>query len=220
LHEGGQVQGVSTALDVTFRGRCVVVTTGTFLRGLMHIGSNQQRGGRAGETAAVTLSDSLRELGLELQRLKTGTPPRLLKRSIDFSRTEVQAGDEPPPFFSFWRRVDESLLAGGGWNLPLLRPLPHDEHFRSSRFPGIGSGGDHRYPPGSILAQLGGQLPCHITWTTARTAELIRANVHRSPLYSGIIEGIGPRYCPSIEDKIIRFADKERHQIFLEPEGI
>ena len=226
LHRDGQVQGVVTALEVIFHGTCVVVTTGTFLRGLMHIGSNQQRGGRAGEAAALGLSDSLQELGIRLARLKTGTPPRLLKRSIRFEGLEVQPGDEPPPLFSHWGwepvfHVEHE--AGDAHPLPGLLPAPHDLWFPVRRFPGFdrGTGGsDPGYPPGSIMAQIGGQLPCYITHTTPRTADLIRQNLHRSPMYSGAIEGIGPRYCPSIEDKIVRFADKERHQIFLEPEGI
>lgn len=189
-HEGGRVTGVETNLGVVYEAVTVVVTTGTFLRGLMHIGSAQQSGGRSGESAATGLSGSLKELGLQLGRLKTGTPPRLLKRSIDLSRLEEQPGDEPVPFFSFWK--DEMF---------------HVEH-------------SSPYPAGSILERHGGQLPCHITYTTAATAQLIRDNLHKSPMYSGIIEGIGPRYCPSIEDKIVRFADKESHQIFLEPEGI
>ena len=194
LHKGGAVIGVETTLEVQYLGKTVVVTTGTFLRGLMHIGPNQQPGGRAGEAAAMGLSGSLKELGLELGRLKTGTPPRLLRRSIDFSRTMVQPGDEPVPYFSFWK--DD---------------LFHVEH--SSLSPS-------KYPPGSILEQIGGQLPCYITYTTDRTAEIIRANLHKSPMYSGVIEGVGPRYCPSIEDKIVKFPEKERQQIFLEPEGI
>ncbi len=192
---------VETQLDVAYQAKTVVVTTGTFLRGLMHVGENRQSGGRAGDAAALGLSDSLRQLGLELGRLKTGTPPRLLKKSIDFQSLEEQPGDEPVPAFSFWR---EELF--------------HVEHS------GVPSVGSHRasaqYPPGSILERVGRQVPCYITHTTAATAALIRANLHRSPMYSGIIEGIGPRYCPSIEDKIVRFSDKERHQIFLEPEGI
>jgi tRNA uridine 5-carboxymethylaminomethyl modification enzyme len=228
LHRDGEVYGVGTALDVAYHGRTVVVTTGTFLRGLMHIGSNQQRGGRAGEGAAMTLSDSLRELGLELGRLKTGTPPRLLKRSIDFSKTEVQHGDHPVPRFSFWWEamfhVEQSSPASGPPGLP---GRPYDPFFPTIRYPGVfpasgepGAGTTQEALPGSVLAQIGSQLPCYITHTTERTAEVIRANLHKSPMYSGVIEGIGPRYCPSIEDKIVRFAEKERHQIFLEPEGI
>ena len=212
LHSGGAVTGVETSLDVQYLGKTVIVTTGTFLRGLMHIGLNQQSGGRAGESAAMGVSGSLKELGLELGRLKTGTPPRLLRRSIDFSKTTVQPGDEPVPYFTFWK--DD---------------LFHVEH------PGAGSGSQrlfhveqspdptpesNRYPPGSILERINGQLPCHITYTTDATAQLIRANLHKSPLYSGVIEGVGPRYCPSIEDKIVKFPEKLRQQIFLEPEGI
>jgi tRNA uridine 5-carboxymethylaminomethyl modification enzyme len=226
LWRGGRVEGVSTALDVEYHATCVIVTTGTFLRGLMHVGGNRQPGGRAGEGAAMTLSDSLRELGLEIGRLKTGTPPRVLKRTVRFEATELQPGDEPPPLFSFWReglfhveREGGPERAGNGPAPPGLAPRDQDRFFPVRRFPGDSEGGE-AYPPGSVLAQIGGQLPCYITWTTDRTAELIRANLHRSPMYSGAIEGVGPRYCPSIEDKIVRFADKERHQIFLEPEGI
>ena len=200
LHANGEVTGVQTNLEVQYMGKCVVITTGTFLHGLMHIGGNQIAGGRAGESAATGISGSLRDLGVELGRLKTGTPPRLLKRSIDFSKTELQPGDEPVPYFSYWK---EDLF--------------HVEHSSASQH---GSPQNSGYPPGSILAQAGGQLPCYITQTTERTAELIRKNLHRSPMYSGVIQGVGPRYCPSIEDKIVRFANKERHQIFLEPEGI
>jgi tRNA uridine 5-carboxymethylaminomethyl modification enzyme len=201
LHEDGQTYGVETSLNVQYHGQTVVITTGTFLRGLMHIGSNQQSGGRAGDTASMNLSDSLKEIGLELARLKTGTPPRLLKRSIDFSKTETQNGDEPVPYFTYWK--DD---------------LFHMEQ-KHGRFTGAGASGG-RYPNGSVLDKLNRQLPCFITFTTEATAVLIRANLHKSPMYSGVIEGVGPRYCPSIEDKIVKFADKERHQIYLEPEGI
>ena len=207
LHRDGVAFGVETTMEVQYHGTTVVVTTGTFLRGLMHIGQNQQAGGRAGEAAAMGLSGSLKELGLELGRLKTGTPPRLLRRSIDFSKTEIQPGDEPVPYFSYWK--DD---------------LFHVEHFGESppnqseiRNP---KSAISPYPPGSILARLNGQLPCYITYTTQATAQIIRANLHKSPMYSGTIEGIGPRYCPSIEDKIVKFPEKERQQIFLEPEGI
>src|SRR5271155_2755443 len=190
LHKDGGAYGIQTTLEVEYHGATVVITTGTFLRGLMHIGANQQSGGRAGEAAAMGLSGSLRELGLELGRLKTGTPPRLLRRSIDFSKTEIQPGDEPVPYFSYWK----------------------DDLFHVEQ-----SG---KYPQGSILDQINGQLPCYITYTTEATAQIIRANLHKSPMYSGVIEGVGPRYCPSIEDKIVKFPEKERQQIFLEPEGI
>ena len=198
IHKNGVAYGVETTLGVQYIGNAVVVTTGTFLRGLMHIGSKQQSGGRSGDAAAMNLSYSLQELGLELGRLKTGTPPRLLRKSINFSKTVAQPGDDPVPYFTFWK--DD---------------LFHMEHFRpSSRI------SDTRYPPNSILEQIRGQLPCHITFTTEKTAEIIKKNLHKSPLYTGVIEGIGPRYCPSIEDKIVKFSDRERHQIFLEPEGI
>lgn len=171
--KGDQVIGILTKTGVTYRGTTVVLTTGTFLRGLIHIGEAKLEAGRAGEPAAYGLSASLRALGFELGRLKTGTPPRLNGRSINFRAMERQPGDEPPSFFSF------------------ITPLSfHVE-----------------------------QLPCYVTYTTARTKEVIQKNLHRSPLYSGQIEGIGPRYCPSIEDKVVKFAEKERHQIFLEPEG-
>jgi tRNA uridine 5-carboxymethylaminomethyl modification enzyme len=199
--EGGVVKGVETTLGVRFLSKTVVITTGTFLRGLMHVGANQQAGGRAGESAAMSLSGSLQEVGLTLGRLKTGTPPRLVKASIDFEKTQPQGGDEPVPYFSYWK---EDLF--------------HVEH--SGITPNDIGHSQGKYPPGSVLDRLNGQLSCYITHTTDATAEIIRANLHKSPMYSGVIEGVGPRYCPSIEDKIVKFAEKERHQIFLEPEGI
>ena len=188
-------------LEIQYHGTTVVITTGTFLRGLMHIGQNQQSGGRAGEASAMSFSGSLKELGLELGRLKTGTPPRLLRRSIDFSKTEVQPGDDPVPYFTYWK---DDLFHVEHSGVPLC-DTPRS---------------DGKYPPGSILDRINGQLPCHITYTTDATAAIIRANLHKSPMYSGVIEGIGPRYCPSIEDKIVKFPEKKRQQIFLEPEGI
>jgi len=196
LQKDGQAFGIETTLETQYLGTVIVITTGTFLRGLMHIGSNKQSGGRSGDAAAMNLSSSLQELGLELGRLKTGTPPRLLRRSIDFSKTEVQKGDEPVPYFTFWKDDLFHVEQSGS-----RRSIP-------------------KYPKGSILERINGQLPCFITFTTQKTAEIIRQNLHKSPLYSGKIEGIGPRYCPSIEDKIVKFPEKERHQIFLEPEGI
>jgi tRNA uridine 5-carboxymethylaminomethyl modification enzyme len=207
LHSDGKVFGVETALEVQYHATTVVVTTGTFLRGLMHIGSNQQSGGRSGEAAAMGLSASLKEVGLELGRLKTGTPPRLVRRSIDFTKTAAQAGDEPVPFFTYWKDdlFHVEHLSGkqecSTWNIPVGRS-------------------NGKYPPGSILDIINGQLPCYITYTTDATAKIIRENLHKSPMYSGVIEGVGPRYCPSIEDKIVKFPEKERQQIFLEPEGI
>jgi len=201
IHKDGLAIGVETTMDVRYIAKIVVITTGTFLRGLMHIGLNQQSGGRAGDIAAMGLSSSLKEIGLELGRLKTGTPPRLLRRSINFSKTEIQPGDNPVPYFSFWK--DD---------------LFHMEHSHKKPVAQVQSNG--YYLPRSILARIGGQLPCFITYTTTETARVIRQNLHKSPLYSGKIEGVGPRYCPSIEDKIVKFPEKERHQIFLEPEGI
>jgi len=199
LQKDGIAFGVETTLEVQYLGQVVIVTTGTFLRGLMHIGSNQQSGGRAGDAAAMGLSSSLQELGLELGRLKTGTPPRLLRKTIDFSKTEVQLGDEPVPYFTFWKDDLFHMEQSGD----LVKKI-----------------GSSKYPPGSMLSRINGQLPCYITYTTEKTGEIIRNNIHKSPMYSGVIEGVGPRYCPSIEDKIVKFSDKERHQIFLEPEGI
>ena len=197
LHKDGIAYGVESTLEVQYHGKVIVITTGTFLRGLMHIGSNQQSGGRSGDAAAMGLSASLLELGVKLGRLKTGTPPRLLRNSLDFSKTEIQPGDEPVPYFTFWK----------------------NELFHMEQIPELRNG-DGRYPRGSILERIKKQLPCYVTFTTEKTADIIRKNLHKSPLYSRRIEGVGPRYCPSIEDKIVKFADKERHQIFLEPEGI
>jgi tRNA uridine 5-carboxymethylaminomethyl modification enzyme len=201
LHRDREAYGVRTVMGVEYHAQTVVITTGTFLRGLMHVGDAKQKGGRSGEAAAIGLSAALQEVGLELGRLKTGTPPRLLKRSIDFSQLEEQPGDEPVPFFSFWQ--DD---------------LFHVEH--SGANPEDIGHSEGKYPPGSILDRLNGQLSCWMSETKEKTAEIIRENIHKSPMYSGQIEGVGPRYCPSIEDKIVRFADKPTHQIFIEPEGI
>ena len=201
LNRNREVHGVRTAMGVEYYAKAVVITTGTFLRGLMHVGEAQQKGGRSGESAATGLSAALLDVGIELGRLKTGTPPRLLKRSIDFSILEKQPGDEPVPYFSFWR--DD---------------LFHVEH--SGINPDDIGNSEGKYPPGSILDRLDGQMHCWVSWTNAETAEIVRKNLHKSPMYSGTIEGVGPRYCPSIEDKIVRFSDKESHQIFIEPEGM
>lgn len=200
LHKDGVAFGVETTIEVQYLGTIVVITTGTFLKGLMYIGHNKQPGGRAGDAAAMTLSGSLKEIGLKLGRLKTGTPPRLIKKTIDFSKTEPQFGDSVIPYFTYWKQdlfhmEQETDQARSD---PKTRTLP---------------------PIRSMLGRIGGQLPCHITYTTGKTASLIKENIHKSPMFSGFIEGIGPRYCPSIEDKIIRFSEKDRHQIFLEPEG-
>lgn len=200
-----EVRGVETDMAVRYSGQATIITTGTFLKGLLHVGDNRQAGGRLGEAAATGLTASLQAAGVELARLKTGTPPRLLKKSIDYTKTEPQPGDEPVPYFSHW--IEELFhVEQGALGTPCEGRGP--------------AGRGARYPAGSVLDRAGCQLPCHITYTTAETARLIRENLHLSPLYAGVIEGIGPRYCPSIEDKIVRFSDKERHQIFLEPEGI
>jgi tRNA uridine 5-carboxymethylaminomethyl modification enzyme len=168
----GRAVGVACRGGARYRARAIVVTTGTFLQALMHTGETRTQGGRAGDMAAQGLSDSLRNLGFELRRFKTGTPPRLNGRTIDFDRLERQPGDTEPVAFSFLTdRIDQE------------------------------------------------QMSCHITQTNPAVHELIRANLHRAPMYSGQIRSTGPRYCPSIEDKVVRFADRESHQIFLEPEG-
>jgi len=189
LVEEDGVRGAETVLGVRYEATAVVITTGTFMRGLMHVGMQNQQGGRMGD-APSTLSDDLRRLGFEVRRFKTGTPCRLNGRSIDFSKCERQDGDSPAPRFSF-RSDDE--------------PISEDDIFTLNRW--------------SDPAFHVEQLPCWITYTSAKTHETILANLDQSPMYSGKIEGIGPRYCPSIEDKVVRFADKERHQVFLEPEG-
>ncbi len=191
VYAGHMVTGVRTNLDIEFTARTVVVTTGTFLRGLMHIGQNKNEGGRLGDFSAKTLSASFLEAGIELQRLKTGTPPRLLGRSLDFAQMEEQRGDASPALFAFHDTRDPEDLF-------------HVEQTGEQRL------GWH---PGSA------QVSCWMTYTTPVTAQLVRDNLHKSAMYSGEIEGIGPRYCPSIEDKFVRFADKPRHLLFLEPEG-
>ena len=191
IFDGGRVVGCRTNLDVDFYGKTVVVTTGTFLRGLMHVGRNKNEGGRMGDYSAKTLSASFLEAGIELERLKTGTPPRLLGRSIDFSVMEEQKGDDEPSLFGFYdTRGEEELF-----------------HVEQSAERRLG------WRPGE------NQISCHITYTTEETERIIRENLHLSPMYSGQIESTGPRYCPSIEDKFVRFPDKPSHRFFLEPEG-
>lgn len=173
IHSGGKVAGIQLTDGTNVAAQAVIITTGTFLQALMHSGEVKTAGGRFGEPSAETLSDSLRALGLHLGRLKTGTPPRVAKNSVDFSRMEEAPGDAVPrPFSILTDRI----------------PLP--------------------------------QVLCHLTYTGAAAHELIRKNLHRAPMYSGQIEATGPRYCPSIEDKVVRFAEKERHQVFVEPEGL
>ncbi len=173
LTENNNITGVTTLEGITYKSKTVIICTGTFMRGLLHIGQSSYSGGRAGDKPSIGLSAELERIGLSLGRLKTGTPPRIHRRSIDFSKLEIQKGEDGIRF-SF-----------------------DDEE--SPRLP---------------------QIDCFITYTTQQTKDIVKANIHRSPLFSGKIQGIGPRYCPSIEDKIIRFADKKRHQIFLEPEGL
>ena len=172
--EGDKVVGVNTQMGLSFAARAVVLTTGTFLGGKIHIGLENYSGGRAGDPASIALADRLRELPLKVDRLKTGTPPRIDGNTIDYSKLDVQHGDTPLPVFSFMGK--------------------HEQHPR--------------------------QIPCYITRTNSRTHDIIRSGLDRSPMYSGIIEGIGPRYCPSIEDKVVRFAERDSHQIFVEPEGL
>ena len=172
LVERGEFVGVETAPAVRYLGGACIVTTGTFLQGLIHVGENQLRGGRMGEQASTGLSASLARIGFEIKRLKTGTPPRVHRRSVDFSRLEPQLGDSIPFPFSF-----------------------------------------------STVRIRQKQMPCYIGYTNAKTHQIIRENLHRSAMYAGRIKGVGPRYCPSIEDKVVRFPDKTRHQIFFEPEG-
>ena len=172
--EGGRVEGCLTRLGQIYRAPNVVLTTGTFLGGKIHVGDTRYAGGRAGDPPSIALADRLREMPLEVGRLKTGTPPRVDGNTVDFGQMEAQPADEPLPVFSFLGKVE-----------------------------------DHP-----------AQVPCWITHTNAHTHELIRSALHRSPMFSGVIEGTGPRYCPSIEDKVVRFADRDRHQIFVEPEGL
>jgi len=173
LVKGEKIVGIEMEDGCTFFGQALIITTGTFLKGLIHVGMDQTPGGRVGEAPSHTISDSLRDLGLQMSRLKTGTPPRLDGRTINYSVMSPQYGDSPPvPFSHFTDRIEQE------------------------------------------------QVPCFLTYTNGETHRIIRDNLDRSPLYCGIIEGIGPRYCPSIEDKVVRFSEKERHQVFLEPEGL
>lgn len=189
LVENDAVIGITTSLGMEIQASSVVLSAGTFMRGLMHVGLRNEKGGRMGD-ATSTVSDSLKRLGFHVERFKTGTPCRLNAHSIDFSLCEAQQGDDPPPRFSY---MADSLLRGRD-DLFTLNPWG-DPTFHVE------------------------QLPCHITYTTPATHEIIRSNLDQSPMYCGVIEGVGPRYCPSIEDKVVRFAEKERHQVFLEPEG-
>ena len=172
--ENDQVKGVVTQMGLKFHAKAVVLTVGTFLGGKIHIGLENFSGGRAGDPPSIALANRLRELPFRVERLKTGTPPRIDANSVDFSQLAQQHGDNPTPVFSF-----------------------------------MGNRTQHPH-----------QIPCYITYTNEKTHDVIRANLDRSPMYAGVIEGVGPRYCPSIEDKVMRFADKDSHQIFIEPEGL
>ena len=186
--ENGSVTGIETDFGLAIQARSVVITAGTFLRGLLHVGEHQKPGGRMADTSSG-LSQNLRALGFEVGRFKTGTPCRLSGRSIDFTKCQIQEGEDPPPRFSFDREIrrDKDDVFTLNWD--------DEETFHVE------------------------QIPCWITNTTSQTHDIIRQNLHRSPLYAGRIEGVGPRYCPSIEDKVVKFSDKAGHQLFLEPEG-
>jgi tRNA uridine 5-carboxymethylaminomethyl modification enzyme len=190
-----EITGIETSNGWQYMADAVILTTGTFINGRLVVGEKTQPGGRAGEGPALGISETLRALGLEVRRFKTGTPPRIDARTIDFSQTELQPGSRVPLYFSKDETARQDVQLPGG------RP--------NSIYP-VTDEDLHGWRP---------QLPCYLVRTTPRTHQVIRDNLHRSPLYTGIIEGIGPRYCPSIEDKIVRFADKTSHQIFLEPEG-
>ncbi len=187
--ENDRVTGLRTNMGLQFNARAIIISAGTFMRGLLHVGLRNTTGGRMGD-AVSTVSDSLRQLGFEVLRFKTGTPARLNGRTLDLAKCEPQPGDDPPPLFSFMA----DTIGGGPEDIFTLNrwadPMFHVE-----------------------------QVPCYITYTSPATHDIIRANLDKSPMYAGIIEGVGPRYCPSIEDKVVRFAEKDRHQIFLEPEG-
>jgi tRNA uridine 5-carboxymethylaminomethyl modification enzyme len=189
LVSGDRITGVTTSLGMEISGKSVILSAGTFMGGLMHVGLRNEKGGRMGD-ATSNVSEALKRLGFAVERFKTGTPCRLNGRSIDFSKCERQDGDVPVPKFSF---MADTLTKGP------------DEIFTLNPW------GDPEFHVE--------QLPCWITYTNPRTHEIIRGNLDQSPMYCGIIEGVGPRYCPSIEDKVVRFAEKERHQVFLEPEG-
>ncbi|MGL4401238.1 MAG: tRNA uridine-5-carboxymethylaminomethyl(34) synthesis enzyme MnmG [Luteolibacter sp.] len=189
LVENDRIAGIATSLGMEIAGKSVILSAGTFMGGLMHVGLRNEKGGRMGD-ATSHVSESLKRLGFEVERFKTGTPCRLNARSIDFSKCERQDGDTPVPKFSF---LADTLQKGEN-DLFTLNPW-----------------GDLRFHVE--------QMPCWITYTNSRTHEIIAGNLHQSPMYCGVIEGVGPRYCPSIEDKVVRFAEKDRHQVFLEPEG-
>ncbi|HEY2589740.1 MAG TPA: FAD-dependent oxidoreductase [Tepidisphaeraceae bacterium] len=209
-----QVAAVRLAEGRRFVCRAAIVTTGTFLRALMHTGERQTEGGRVGEAAAKGLSGCLARLGLELGRLKTGTPPRLHRDSIDFAAFERQPGDEEPMPFSYLNEYDAGTRGRGDAETETgTGTVSSSSSFPASPRPRVPASAAPWRPPLP-------QVDCWIGYTHAKVHEIIRANLHRAPMYSGQIQSTGPRYCPSIEDKVVRFADKDRHQIFLEPEGL
>ncbi len=200
LVKNDTITGVTTSLQMQINAKSVILSAGTFMRGLMHVGLKNEKGGRMGD-ATSTVSDSLHKLGFQVERFKTGTPCRINGKSIDFSKTETQHGDTPAPFFSYLADT--------------LTRSPNDIHTLNGHI----TGSDLPSGSSASAAFHVEQIPCHITWTTPKTHDIIRNNLDKSPMYCGKIEGPGPRYCPSIEDKVVKFAEKERHQVFLEPEG-
>ncbi len=203
--ENGRLRGIKLFDTSVVAGKCVVIASGTFLRGKIHIGDRNFEGGRAGEKAAYELSDSFRGLGFRMGRLKTGTPPRLHKDSIDWDKMEIQPGLEPPPLFSLAAREDrERFHVEHPDTEQAAKAMFHVEQIADPLRPWV---------PGT------GQIPCYMTYTTERTHEIIRANLGRSAMYGGHIDGTGVRYCPSIEDKIVKFAHQPQHHVFIEPEG-
>jgi tRNA uridine 5-carboxymethylaminomethyl modification enzyme len=196
LVENDIVAGIRTSLGMIYRAKSVIISSGTFMRGLLHVGLQNQAGGRMGDSIS-TLSDSLAQLGFEIKRFKTGTPCRINSRSIDFSKCEIQPGDTPAPPFSYLSGIVAEDPEGDSGTGPPQFTL-------------------NSWQPDKFHVE---QIPCWITYTNPQTHDIIRANLDKSPMYCGRIEGVGPRYCPSIEDKVVRFAEKERHQVFLEPEG-
>ena len=205
ITDGKVIRGVKTNLGADFYGKTVVLTTGTFLKGLMHVGSSKTEGGRMGDFSALTLSDSLAENGIEIGRLKTGTPARISGKSIDFSKCAVQYGDNPPTLFGFYDTRD----------IPVSENSPCPTHDENSKMFHV----EQSLGWAGFVGFGREQLACYETSTNEKTAEIIHKNLHRSAMYGGEIKGIGPRYCPSIEDKIVRFSHKDGHRLFLEPEG-
>ncbi|HRG37740.1 MAG TPA: FAD-dependent oxidoreductase, partial [Bacteroidia bacterium] len=186
LVEDGEVKGVVTGMDVEIKGKSVILTNGTFLNGLIHLGEKQYGGGRAGEKSSKGITEQLISLGFEAGRMKTGTPPRIDGRSLDYSKMEIQHGDEEPAKFSFLN-VDQFA-------------------FKTKRRDAFTNGPSD-------------QIPCYVTYTNDEVHEILKTGFEKSPMFTGRIQGLGPRYCPSIEDKITRFKERERHQLFVEPEG-